>query len=118
MANLEFPQSKRLKLKRHFDYLIENKKKISSQNFLIYYTECLEPERKIAFSVSKKISKFAYVRNKIRRQLKEVFRVNQHYINKRYDMLIIAKQTVINASFKDKENDLKELLDRIGLWID
>lgn len=117
MANLDFPQSDRLKKKLHFNYLLENKKKISGDNFLIYYTECLAPERKIAFSVSKKISKKAFERNKVRRQLKEIFRINQHFINKRYDMLIIAKQTILTTSFQNIERDLKELMDKIGLWI-
>lgn len=117
MANLDFPQSNRLKKKLHFDYLIENKKKISTDYFLLFYTDCKENERKVAFSVGKKVSKKAVERNTLRRRLKEVFRINQHNINKRYDMLIIAKPEMLKCSFDQLNKDLEEVMDKIGLWI-
>mgnify|MGYP003997754239 FL=1 len=117
MAYLTFPQASRIKKKLHFNYVIQYKKKISSKNLLLYYVTNQDAERKFAFSVSKKVSKRAVDRSKIRRQLKEVFRLNQHSINKRYDMLIIAKQSILNTTFKTLEDEIKELVDRIGLWI-
>tara|TARA_Y200000002_G_scaffold373982_1_gene373986 strand:+ start:227 stop:583 length:357 start_codon:yes stop_codon:yes gene_type:complete len=117
VAYLTFPQSSRIKKKLHFSYLIQNKKKISRKYLLIYYVERQASEQSFAFSVSKKVNKKAVIRNKIRRQLKEIIRVNQYSINKRYDMLLIAKQTILNADFSEVETEIKELLDRIGLWI-
>lgn len=117
MAYLTFPQSSRLKKKIDFSYLIHNKKKISGKNVLLYYVKIQDSGQKFAFSVSKKVDKKAVVRNKIRRQLKEIIRLNQHSINKRYDMLLIAKNTILDTDFKQLESEVKELMDRVGLWI-
>jgi ribonuclease P protein component len=56
--------------------------------------------------VSKKIDKRAVIRNKIRRRVKEVFRLNENFQN-HFDTQIIVKRNIINIKFNDLKKEIK-----------
>ena len=74
-----FDKEERLKSKKSIDLLFEKGKGISSNPLrLVYYNE--ENERllpQVLFSVSKKNFKKAADRNRIKRQMREIYRLNR-----------------------------------------
>ncbi len=69
---------------------------------------------RVGFSVSKKIGN-AVVRNRIRRVLKEICRLNRSKIKNGYDIIFIAKTGILNATYRDLEKSFLWLIGKSGL---
>jgi len=64
---------------------------------------------RFAFIVGFKVSRKAVIRNKIKRNLREVVRKNLSQIKSGLDFLIIAKPSIINKNSKEIETEMKKL---------
>jgi len=67
---------------------------------------------RFGFSVSKKAGK-AVVRNRIKRVLKEICRINGQWFREGYDYIIIPRKGAIIKNFQDLSEDLFRLTRRI-----
>ncbi|MCK5459687.1 ribonuclease P protein component [Candidatus Parcubacteria bacterium] len=56
--------------------------------------------------ISGKISKKAVVRNKVRRRISEIFRLNLKNFRSGFDVIIICRQPIIKASYQDIEKEI------------
>ena len=65
-------------------------------------------ERKIGFIISKKISKKAVERNRIKRLLAEIVRKNMEKIEKGSRMVFLVKQKILGKSQKELEEEFKK----------
>ena len=74
----EFHLSKNTSLKNtsDIDAVFKNGEKISSKLISLYYVESKNKKMKVAFSVGKKSHSLASTRNKLKRLMKEAFRLN------------------------------------------
>ncbi|MAZ80565.1 MAG: ribonuclease P protein component [Rickettsiales bacterium] len=74
---------------------------------------------RIGYTISKKISKLAVKRNKIKRRLKEIARLydQKYYIN-HYDYNIIAKSQIIDSDFKEIKKDFEFCIKKLKQKID
>ena len=68
---------------------------------------------RFGFIVSKKVSRKAVVRNKVRRRLREVVRLAM--VRPGWDVVVIARPKAGGASYSDIESALIGLLNRVGL---
>ncbi len=57
--------------------------------------------------VSKKISKKAVIRNKIKRRLREI--IKQAHIKSGFDIVIITKPEIIDKNYQEIKNDFENL---------
>ena len=80
----------RLTKRKAFGYIYKNGEYKSSNNLTLMYTPTKLKTFKVGFSVSKKIGK-AYIRNRIKRQLREAFKSYINVINNRYNYIVVAK---------------------------
>lgn len=69
----------------------------------------------LGVTVSKKVSKKAVDRNRIKRQIKEYFRLRQHQINNT-ELVITAKPSCLSASDLQRDQSLTELWKKILKW--
>lgn len=83
----------RLKLRRDITLLFKFGKAVQNEDFVIIYRKNGLDYSRIAVSVKKKFGK-ANRRNKLRRWIKECFRLNKSEIIKGYDFLIIARKAL------------------------
>lgn len=80
-----------LKNKKDFDRVFSGKRSFGNRHFtLLFYPNHTDGSR-LGIIVSKKISKKAVVRNKLRRQVRETFRLKIDQIAAGYDFIIIPK---------------------------
>ncbi len=85
------------------------KKLFGKYYYIIYKPNGLENNR-IAALVGKK-NRNAVTRNYERRLIREIYRQNKEILYKKVDLLIIKNKDG-NASFEQKQNDLKNLFKR------
>ena len=115
-----FQKHERLKSKRYFDALFAKGKSIKSYPIRVIFLEfneenfegikSLPNQSQVAFSVPKKRFKKAVDRNRIKRQMREAYRLNKHLLNKNYAMVFVylpneklAYQTIEKAMVKALE---------------
>jgi len=65
-------------------------------------------------SVSKKVGN-AVVRNKLRRRLKEIFRLNAGRFLQGYDIVVVGRATAATASYAELERDLLYLAGKLHI---
>ena len=101
----------RLTKRKEFGYVYKNGKKLNSQNLYVVYTGTKLKSSRFGFVVSKKIGK-AHIRNKIKRRLSEIVRVNilsfatQNYV-------IVAKPGIQLLNFAELKTELLTILQSV-----
>ena len=106
------PRSYSLSKKRDFDTLFKTGKRINSKYFSIVYSP--SKELKLAFIISKKVSKNAVDRNYSRRVIKEIIR--KKFIpsnNQSVNIAIVCKVNLRLIEFSTIEDQLVNLLQTI-----
>ncbi|MGB9856880.1 MAG: ribonuclease P protein component [Dictyoglomaceae bacterium] len=108
MGLFSFPSYERLKKKEDFKRILREGK-IYTLSPLIVYIRRGSPQRKIGISVSKKVGS-AVVRNRLKRLVREVYRLNRPYLVDDVEMLVIIKpgDKVID-NFWEMEKVLKKI---------
>lgn len=72
-------------------------------------------ENRFSVIITEKIAKKAVARNRLKRQIYEVIRLNQDKFptSTQFDILILPKKAIIGATFQDIEADLLPLLKKL-----
>ncbi|HHW06797.1 MAG TPA: ribonuclease P protein component [Clostridia bacterium] len=82
---------------------------------VLYVKENQSDQTRIGFTVSKKIGK-AVVRNRIKRKLREVCRLNLDRFAKGYDIIFVARKKIKGIRYHLVEQEIEKLCTRAGLW--
>lgn len=112
--------SKVLTLKKdsEFKKVFNRGKSVADKNVVIYFfRRNLTSKSRIGFVVSKKMGK-AVRRNRIRRVLKEIFRLNLDKIEEDYDLIVIPRATIQLSDFKAVEKSVLKLCGKAGILKD
>ena len=83
-----------------FDQVFKKRKRLYSGNLLTYYRSNQEAHPRIGVVISKRNLRFAVDRNRVRRVLKELFRLKQHELPA-CDIVIVAQKGI--ESLKKEE---------------
>ncbi|MGE3309691.1 MAG: ribonuclease P protein component [Limisphaerales bacterium] len=60
----------------------------------------------------------AVVRSRVRRLIREAFRLNQHQISGPVRLVLVARSSIVGKSLPMVERDLRRCLREAGLWIE
>lgn len=121
MLNLKsflFQKNQRLLNKSDYSYVFESAKKLSTRWFTVLYRPCRQrtisgadagisqdTRARLGLVVSKKSAKRAVDRNKIKRCLRETFRLNQHELPD-IDIVVLSKKGITEADHQTLHNEL------------
>ncbi len=101
-----FYRSDNLNLKALFDPQSDQKSNSSNQDL---------PPTCLGISISKKVSKKAVERNRIKRLIKACFRELLPLINQGWKLIIIVRSTAIECEYEHFLRELKKLLIKAGI---
>lgn len=99
----------RLKKNMEFKKVYSVGKNHWNRNFVLYIRKNNLDETRVGFTVTKKHGN-AVIRNKIRRQMKEAYRLNFHNVKNGYDLVFIPKRNITNISYKELEGSMIHIM--------
>ena len=94
------------------------KGKSAANAYLVIYCRRNGTEiNRIGYTVSKKLG-HAVVRNRARRRLREVYRLNEAMFKPGYDIVVVARHRCISADFQKLTKAYLSLAEKAGILLD
>lgn len=103
-------------MNRNFQFrsMYRSAKSMSDKYLVLYYRKNRGTGNHLGITVSKKVGT-AVVRNRIRRLIKENYRLNEEKIVKGYDFVVVARSKAAHADFYQIRSSLLSLLTACNL---
>lgn len=106
----------RLKKNEEFSAVFKKGRSIADAKMVIYYRRKDPAEAfRVGYSVGKKLGK-AVLRNRIKRVMREVVRLNAAHIPNGIDVVLIARHGIIDVHFTEVEKSFIKLMKKLSLW--
>jgi ribonuclease P protein component len=96
--------------KKEFQQAYKNSKTFYSNNFILKSSTNNKQMNSYGVMISKKVSKKSVIRNKLKRQILEIIRLNKQCINNGYSCIFVVKESAINLSYQAIEKEIIYLL--------
>ena len=117
MARFFLSHKERISSQSHFDYVYNNDSTVRFPFGVLCYALKQGEDRHVAFVASKWVGN-SVQRSVATRRFKELFRLNQHRINKRYDLIFKANQSLLTMPVTQCEALFVAALQEVGLWLE
>ena len=105
----------RLKKRYQFNYVYKSGEHFSGEHMVLYVASSKTKNIKVGLAVTKKVG-HAVVRNKIRRRLREVVREQLPLLKQNYNVIIVAKENIVEASFDQLCFEINKLFKKANLF--
>jgi ribonuclease P protein component len=97
-----------LKKNNEFKKVYSRGRSVAGQSIVLYFLPGITGRKNFGFSVGKKVGK-AVVRNRVKRVLRELCRINQHCFKDGYNYVLIPRKGFVGRSFKQLGEELFKL---------
>ena len=105
-----------LKLNHIFQRLYHTKG--VADGYLVLYARRNRTEgNRVGITVSKKLGK-AHIRNRVRRRLREVYRLNEERFQSGWDIVVVARSKAVDAEFARLTKSYLTLAKKAGILLD
>jgi ribonuclease P protein component len=98
-----------IKKNTEFRTIYGHKRSIADRNLVLYCWPKRMPNPRLGISISKKVGK-AVLRNRIKRQIKEIMHCNQQACDCPYDIIFVVRAACAEASFSEIEASCLKLI--------
>ena len=106
--------SKSLKLNHLFRRLYQKGKSAANKYLVIYCRRNGSSENRIGYTVSSKLG-HAVVRNRVRRRLREIYRLHESQFRPGWDLVVVARSRAVDAPYKKLEGAYLSLAEKLDL---
>ena len=106
----------RCTLKKNSDFrrLYTKGKSAVNPYMVVYCRRSKEKNNRLGYTVSTKLG-HAVVRNRVRRRLREIYRLNAHRLSSGYDIVIVARTRCVGADYWKMEKAFLSACEMLGL---
>ena len=104
----------RVKRNEDFSKIIARKKSFANSCFIIYKDENQMGHGRVGISVSKKLGN-AVTRNRVKRLLREVYRLHRHEIKDDYCLLLVGRAAAVDLKSTALEKSFYSLCKRANI---
>jgi len=111
LREYSFPKSHRIKKRRDYIELSKSGNRIQDRYFIVLYKKNQLLGSRLGITVSKKVGG-AVNRNRLKRIIREAYRLNRKHLTEHIDINIIVKKLASNIQFEIVLPSLKTILDR------
>lgn len=103
-------------LKKNYEFrrLYSKGKSTATACLALYCRKNGSGRNRIGYTVSNRIG-HAVVRNRIRRRLREIYRLHEAELARGYDIVVVARMRAAGAGYHRLEADFLKAADRLGL---
>lgn len=103
-------------LKMNYDFRRAYRKGRSAAEpcLVVYARRNNTPGSRVGFTVSKKLG-HAVVRNRVRRRLREIYRLNESALRPGYDVVVVARGRSVSAEYRRLERDFLRACAGLGI---
>ena len=103
-----------LKRNHEFQRLYRKGKSAASPTVVLYCRKNRRPESRLGLTVGKKVGG-AVTRNRVRRRLREIYRLHQGELRAGYDIVVVARVKAAFSSYQQLERHFLSAAGRLGL---
>lgn len=98
-----------------FRFIYRRGKSFSNHSLVLYVHKNRKNINRIGISVSKKVGK-SVTRNRVKRLIKESYRLNNIELIRGYDLVFIARSAASEKNYDEISDAIKNLFKRAGLY--
>jgi ribonuclease P protein component len=104
-------------LKKNYEFkrLYNRGKSAASKYVVVYCNKNRKDYNQLGITVTTKIGG-AVTRNRVRRRLKEIYRLNESNLQFGYDIVIVARMRSVDSSWQELESSVLYLFKKLGIW--
>lgn len=114
VRKLGFVKIVSIKENRVFRRLYARGKSAAAPCAALYVRRNGRKENRLGITVSTKVGK-AVVRNRVRRRLREIYRLHQGELSCGWDLVVVARVRAAHVPYAVLERDFLKLLDKLGV---
>ena len=85
--------------------------------FVMYVRKNRTEGNRLGITVSKKLGK-AHIRNRVRRRVREIYRLNESLFQPGWDIVVVARSRSVEADFGKLERAFLQLAGKFGILAD
>lgn len=106
--------TKSLKENYEFRRLYAKGKNAASPYLVLYCRKRRGEGNRLGITVGKKIGK-AVQRNRVRRRIREIYRLHEHQIDEGYDLVVVGRTRAVFSTYRQLDSAFLKLADKLGL---
>lgn len=103
-----------LKNNQDFKKIYKTGKNYWNRNLILYVRKNDQEVNRVGYSITKKVGN-SVIRNKIRRRMKEIYRLNLLNLDEGYDLIFIPKKNVTEISYRELESAMLHIIKLTGI---
>ncbi len=104
----------RIRSNRDFRVVYDKGKSKANKYLVIFFKKNGYDYNRIGFSTTKKLGN-SVIRNKVKRLMRESYRINSFKIKEGYDIIFLSRVRAKDASYKQIESAIMHLVKKAGL---
>jgi len=113
--NFRLPKSDRLGANRDFQKVYQSGRSVAGRYLVLHWLKKEEGEKnQVGFAAGKKLGP-AVVRNRLKRLLREAWRLEPEEMPKGYDFILVARRPLIGKNLSEAQKGLQEVLKKSGV---
>ncbi len=112
MVTYKFNRESRLLTPDHFQAVFKNPTRFGSKHFTLLITKNTENQNRLGLAIAKKRVKLAVQRNRVKRLVRESFRLNQHRLPN-IDLVVMVKSGIDELDNKQINEQIDKIWQKI-----